>query len=185
MIEAAPCITEENGILLFSMTDVQFIDVLNRKCQLDAPAVEKWEKEDLGETIHFGAETVRYIYKIFDGMQNSPSITLYKPVGTDKICEITVDYDDHAFSFETMESYKDIAASVLSQFFPSRNDEEINKLFDDMVVYSDEHTSETSFLDSTPGKTMYDENGIATYSYFAYGEYSHICLIPSTETKLP
>lgn len=170
-----PSASDFQGTAVFELTPDGFRDYFNSISEIELYEINECEKEKLAPCGHFENGVIRYIFKIVPDMQNSPSITLYTPYESKSICEVTVDFDDHAFSTDAMALYKEMCLDIMSMFSEIEDKEDI---YLELVEYADENVSTVNFLDSSRRDIIYSDDNAAFCSYFAYGEYSHICIIP-------
>ena len=172
---SVPSTSDFQGTAVFCMTPEHFRNYFNSISEIELHETKECERDVLQSCGHFESGAVRYIFKIVPDMQNSSSITLYTPVGSDDICEVTVDFDDHAYSEQTLALYKEICFDVFELFAISCDDE----MYTTLLSYADDNISETNFLSSDRREILFSEGNASLYSYFSYGEYSHVCIIPT------
>ncbi|MBR5428101.1 MAG: hypothetical protein IK118_07120 [Clostridia bacterium] len=174
-----------DGRALFALTPQAFIDEFNRyysaangDAYLRSPA--RWRVSEFDAAPHGRGETVVYNFSRDEQIWSLPTVSIYVPAGEARICEITLNFDDHSFTPELFAEYKELCRCALRVFFPDKDDRQTDALIGEMIAFADENIlPDTQWYgaDSVP-QVAYIRNGIACYPYFAFGDWLRICIVP-------
>lgn len=177
--------------LVFSFQMDDFIDSYNSFYSMDkgmeylSPA-DEWSALTYDSAVHSDHETVIYKFSENEKMWSLPTMSVYVPARGDGIQEITVNFDEHSRTEDLYRLYENMCFYAVKVFFPDFSDEKIVELYTTLnqLAYDNVFSNEEGYgADSVPC-ALYYKDGVGLYSYFAVGEWVHLCIIPVTEETI-
>ncbi len=172
-------------VFRFSVTD--FIESFNSGLAQDQRSmalgpVSQWKCFTYEEGIHSDHQTQVLEYINDPEIWSQPTVTVYVPTNGDYVQEVTVNFDDHAYSEALYRNFETLCFYTLKVFFPDMEDaqivslyREVNDLCGGQVL---EH--EQGYQNGSVPQALFHKDGIGVYAYAALGEWQHMCVIPIT-----
>lgn len=147
---------------------------------------EAWHSQTFPTGVHSQQETVQYEFLADERMFSLPTMTVYVPQGGSCVQEITVNFDDHAYSDEGFALYQELCDCTIRTLCPDLEAErvqEIGRALDD-VAYETLRLNKQRYGGEVVPVLLYHRDGIGIFSHFALGDYVRLCVIPVTEETL-
>ncbi len=113
-----------------------------------------------------------------------PTVSFYVPDDGSAVYALTVDFDDHGYSRELYEIYTEQCFCVLKVIMPECSDEEISGAVDELNRIANENMFLERLSADTVPLLIYHNGRVGVFSYFAQGDYIHICIVPVTAEYL-
>lgn len=177
--------------LVFNISLNDFIDSYNSSYYLDHNTLylqkpSGWKNFIYDSTIHSDHETTLYEFSIDQKIWSQPTITAYVPTNKEYIQEITVNFDDHAYSESFYDTFEELCYYTLKVFFPELSNQQIIDLYTELNMLGDQYVfdNDHGYEKGCVPYVLYHKNGVGVYPYFAVGEWQHLCIIPVTEETL-
>ena len=177
--------------LVFNRSLDEFVDCYNRLYDADHNAFylskpSEWKNFIYDSSVHSDHKTKLYEFSIDQELWTFPSITAYIPTNKDCIQEITVNFDDHAYSESFYDAYEELCYYTLKVFFPELSNEELTDLYTELneIGVQNVFDHDQGYEKGCVPCVLYHKNGIGVYPYLAVGEWRHLCIIPVTEERL-
>lgn len=179
-------VKSQTGEDAFSFSLEEFIKSFNsfyaaEKGEEYLPEVDKWNMYATGPTIHNSNETMCFAYSQEPAVRAIPQIIIYADSYATEVYQISISYDDHSYSPETYDLYKELTAYTLKTMFPDKKEKEIKEYTDSILAALDESfTTDKTSKDTMP-QLIYNEGGIGIYPYYVVGELMEVRLIPAAQ----
>ena len=173
----------DKGEETFGISPEDFIKSFNSFYKMDnAEAylsdIDSWTMYATGPTLHNSNETMCYAYSEEPAVRSIPKLVLYADSFASGIYQISICYDDHSYSPETYELYRELVFYTLRTMFPDKTDKDIKERTETMLkAVDDSFTTDKESANIMPELT-YSENGIGLYPYYVVGELMEVRIIP-------
>ena len=176
---------------VFSVSMDDFIESLNGYYWQDRaarllPPRDAWRSVAYPTAIHSDWDTVYYVHTRDERIHSLPTLSVYVPPDADLIQEVTVDFDYKGYDPDWYEEYETMGFYALRVFFPDLPETALKSLVRTVSAYAYDHVrrSEEGYYHGAVPEVLYRRDGVGVYSYFAVGEFMHLCIIPVTEASL-
>ena len=177
--------------LVFSVSAEEFIDSYNRFYEQDFGRtylfpLSQWLCLTYDTSIHSDHETNCFLFSEDETVSTMPTITIYAPTNRDCIQQITVDYDEHAYTEQSHNKYERMCCYTLKVFFPDLSYETLRELYAQVHAMGNQEALpvEQGYGKGAIPRVLYYRNGIGVYPYFAVGDWAHLCVIPVTQASV-
>ncbi len=182
--------TDEDGNTVFSLTLDSFIEAFNTCClqtqsQPYLRPSSDWRQNEVERAPHGQGKTVIYNFTRDENDWALPTLSAYVPAGGERISEVTLNFDDHSYTPELFDEYKELSLCALRLFCPDLPAQDAEALFREMIAFADHNIlPETQWYgaDSVP-QTVYCFADAGVYPYFAFGDWLRICFVPLDEQR--
>lgn len=179
------------GELVFSFSLREYMNHYNQMYQEEygeeyLGSLSDWYVVTLPKGIHADQKTLRYDFISNEEIWSMPTISVYVPVNSDTVQEITVNFDDHSYTDEVYAQYETMCFYALQILFPDMEKEDIVALYKNIIRLAHENVvpNEEGYGNGAIPCVIYEKDGVGIYPYFAIGESLHLCIIPVTEESL-
>lgn len=175
------------GELVFSFSLQDYINHYNEICGEEyLLPISDWYVTTLPQGIHTDHKTLRYDFTADKTVWSMPTISVYVPMNSDTVQEITVNFDEHGYTDALYDTYETLCFHTLQVLFPNMKEENIVSLYENIIRLAHENTmpNEQAYENGTIPCVLYEKDGVGIYPYFAIGESLHLCIIPVTEESL-
>lgn len=181
-----------SGELDFAFSLEEWIPAFNRSYQEDQgiasylrPA-EEWRQESNATGIHSPWETICHVFVEDEAIWSLPAMTVYTPPEGERVQEITLDFDDHAYNDPAWELYMELCRSTVRTLLPSLEEGQVTELCETLnaVSYGELRLNKQRYERGIVPLVLYYKDGVGIYPHFALGDYVRLCVIPVTPETL-
>lgn len=166
------------GELVFSLTATEFIALFNGVWGGEyLTPVEEWKSFVLERGIHAPHETLCRQFSENEKVWSLPTITIYTPPDSDRIQQITVNFDEHSRTEELYGLYEELCRTAAEVFLPESDVEELCRSVIELA-YENVFENEDGYSADSRIPVLYYSGGVGVYPYFALGEWVHFVIIP-------
>lgn len=170
--------------LVFSISIDDFIDGYNSLYgRAYLSEASEWQSYTYDSAIHSDHKTTLHTFSEDKNVWSLPTVTVYTPADSDRIQEITVNFDEHSRTEELYGLYEEMCFYTLKTVLPDLSDGEIRELYTALneLAYGNVFPNEQGYNSESVPCVLYHKDGIGLYPYFAIGEWVHLCIIPVTQ----
>ena len=140
--------------------------------------VDKWQMYTDSPAVGNHKETTLYVYSQEPEVRSVPQIKIYADSSKSGIYQISLAYDDHSYSPQTYEMYKELCIYTLIVMCGGKTEEEIMDLTEDVLAAVDESfTLEKD--EAAVNDPIYADAVIEIYPYYVAGDTMEIRIVPA------
>ena len=141
-------------------------------------AVDKWQMYTDSPAIGNHKETTLYVYSQEPEVRSVPQIKIYADSSKNGIYQISLAYDDHSYSPQTYEMYRELCVYTLTVMCGGKTEEEIVALTEDALAAVDESFT-LEKAEAAVNDPIYADAVMEIYPYYVAGDTMEIRIVPA------
>lgn len=171
------------GDQVFNISMEEFISSFNSLYAKDNSSgylgdIDKWQMYTAAPTLGSTKEMMLYIFSQEPEARSVPQIKIYADSPRSSIYQISIAYDDHSYSPETYDMYRELLHYTLKTMMPDKSDKYLAGLAEALLIAVDESfTTESST--ASHNEAAYGNEIMEIYPYYVAGDTMEVRLVPA------
>jgi len=144
--------------------------------------MDKWEIFNENTSPFYSKECNYYRFNREPTILTYPTISIYTDITNQYVYGLTIDFDDHGYSPSLYNAYEKQCFFSIKTLLPFIDDNNLMNMISDLNQSAYENVKIDALQSSTVPDILYLYESVGIFSYFAIGDYLHICIIPVDQT---
>lgn len=179
----------ENDRLVFAFSLSEFIDTYNALYFAENDkeylrAEEDWLDFSYEDSPFSKEKSVYHRFNYDETVLTHPTISVYTSADSEKVQGITVDFDDHGYTPYQYAIYENQCLYSLKSLLPDCSDDKLIMLYTELNNHAYNKMKTVKMTADTVPDLLYYGSSVGVFSYFTFGDYVHLCIVPADDEYL-
>lgn len=174
----------DSGNQAFNISLEDFIASFNSHYAKDTNAeylgsIDQWQIIPESPTVYASKDTSCYIFSQEPDIRSVPQLKVYADSTKTGIYQISLAYDDHSYSPETYDMYRELCMYTFMVMCPEMTKDELSTLIDDILSSVDESFTYEKPTDGAAAGSIYKDKNVEVFSYNVAGDTMEVRIAPA------